>query len=202
MTANRIIFGITGGSGSGKSYVSDIFRRHGVRVIDADEISRVVTEPQSRACGEIRRHFGDGVFDVDGRLLRKKLGSIVFSDPHELLILNRITHKYIKEEIILRLASAGERAAAIDGAVIIGSPIEKMCEFLVGVYAPEQVRIARITARDGISDREALLRIKAQPSDDFYAASCRFLINNDGSQPLDERVREILSQIGFSEENS
>ena len=167
-----------------------------MRVIDADEISRVVTEPQSRACGEIRRHFGDGVFDADGRLLRKKLGSIVFSDPHELLILNRITHKYIKEEIILRLASAGERAAAIDGAVIIGSPIEEMCEFLVGVYAPEQVRIA------GISDREALLRIKAQPGDDFYAASCRFLINNDGSQSLDERVREILSQIGFSEENS
>lgn len=197
MTANKLIFGITGASGSGKSFAADIFRQRGVRVLDADLIAHGVTAPGSNACAEILAHFGGEVFDSDGVLLRKKLAAKVFSDPKELGILNAITHKYIKKEIIMRLAASRARASAVDGAVIIGSPIEPMCSFLVGVCAPEAVRIKRITARDGITNDEALLRIKAQPTEEFYRAHCRYIIENDGEHSVADAVEQIIRTEGI-----
>lgn len=160
-------------------------------------IARGVTAPGSRACGEILAHFGDEFCDESGVLLRKKLAARVFSDPKELGILNAITHKYIKKEIIMRLAASNARASAVDGAVIIGSPIEPMCGFLVGVCAPEAVRIKRITARDGITEEEARLRISAQPSEEFYRANCRYIIENDGEHSVSDAVGQIIRTEGI-----
>lgn len=178
MTASELlVFGITGASGSGKSYVSDIFRSLGVVVFDADEIGHRVCEPDGAAYDELRAHFGDDFFREDGSLDRRKLAKKVFSEPCELDILNKITHKHIKEELARGiLACTG--AAAIDGAVIIGSDVEGLCSFLVGVTAPEKIRLKRIMKRDNISPEEAVARISAQPDEAFYRAHCRYIIEN------------------------
>ena len=84
MTVNKTIFGITGQSGSGKGFVSDIFRQHGVTVFDGDLISREVVEPGKPANRELFEHFGSKYFAEDGTLLRRKLAGKVFSDESEL----------------------------------------------------------------------------------------------------------------------
>lgn len=181
MTASRrLVFGITGASGSGKSYISDIFRNLGVTVFDADKVGHKVCEPDGAAYCELRAHFGDGFFHMDGSLDRRKLAEKVFSEPRELDILNKITHKHIKDELV-RNISESEGAAAIDGAVIIGSEVEELCAFLVGVTAAENTRIERIIKRDGISPEAARARIAAQPDEKFYRKHCRYIIENEST---------------------
>lgn len=194
MTANKpAVFGITGGSGSGKSYVSGILAGCGVAVFDADRIAHEVTAPGKAAHAELFAHFGAEYFASDGQLLRRKLAALVFSDSSELRILNEITHKHIKEELIRGISSCKAHAAAIDGAVIIGSPVERLCSFLVGVTAPEEIRVQRITLRDGITPDEARARIAAQPDEGFYRAHCKYIIENDGRRGIVNDLKLILS---------
>lgn len=193
MTANRTIFGITGGSGSGKSYISELLRGLGVTVLDADKIGHLVTEPRGSAYTELRAHFGSGVFAPDGTLMRRELAKVVFADERELRILNEITHKHIKNEIMKQLDCCSG-LCAIDGAVIIGSTVEELCAFLIGVIAPEELRIDRICTRDGISRAQAEARIAAQPDEEFYRAHCRYIIENDGSGALLPQLERILEE--------
>jgi len=194
MTANKIFFGITGQTGSGKSYVSDLFRKNGVTVYDGDKIGHDVMEAGKPCLLELCRHFGEEILAKDGSLIRKNLAKLVFSDPEKLCILNKISHNYIKKEIISQLENCTTKAAAIDGAVIIGSEIEPMCSFLVGVVAPAEMRLKRIISRDGISQEAALERMNAQPDDEFYRKRCKYIIENDLTTNSEDMVRHILEK--------
>lgn len=191
-----IIFGITGGSGAGKSTVSELFRSMGVRVIDADKTAHEVVRKGTKCLEELTRYFGSGILKSDGTLDRKRLGNIVFSDGAELKKLNEITHKYIKMEIEKQLAETDCDFAAIDGAVIIGSEIEAMCRFMVSVLAERDVRIKRITERDGISRESAEKRLASQPDDYFYIEHSDYLIYNNGDvRTLSEETEKIFNKI-------
>ena len=192
MTASKIIFGITGQTGSGKSYISDIFRKKGVTVFDSDKIAHEVMSAGTPCLSELKEHFGDGIIAEDGSLIRPALAKIVFSDPEELGILNSISHRYIKEEINRRIAVCDTPAAAIDGAVIIGSPVEDLCSFLIGITAPDDIRLARIIARDGITEEAALARMNAQNDKAFYQSHCKYIIENDNNTDLKEKIDLIL----------
>ena len=191
-----LIFGITGGSGAGKTTVSDIFRKAGIPVIDADKAARAVTEPGERCLDELTDFFGSEILHSDGTLNRKKLADIAFSDERRLKKLNEITHKYIKINIENQLSEIKGKIAAIDGAVIIGSEVEELCAFIVSVTAKREVRIKRITARDNISAESAKKRLAAQPGDDFYIEHSKYIIRNDTSvKELESQAERIISEI-------
>lgn len=190
------VFGITGGSGSGKSTASSIFADLGVEVIDADVISREITEPNSECLAELVQRFGNGILKKDGTLNRKKLASLAFSDENNLKKLNSVTHCYIKAEIENRIAASNAEWIAIDGAVIIGSIIEPLCEFIITVTADRCVRERRICERDALSKKMACERIAAQPDDVFYKTHSKYIIYNNGSfEDLKKQVLELYDQI-------
>ena len=191
-----LIFGITGGTGAGKSSVSEVFRSNGIYVIDADKTARRVTEPGTDCLNELREHFGTSIINEDGGLKRRELGAIVFSDKKQLDVLNEITHKYIYKEIENKLLKTAPELAAIDGAVIIGSPIEEMCSFIVSVVADEDVRLKRIMERDSVSEEEARNRIASQPNESFYADNSKYLIrNNSTPQELTAEAEKVINKI-------
>ena len=191
-----LIFGITGGSGAGKTTVSDIFLKSGIPVIDADKAARAVTEPGEKCLDELTDFFGSEILQSDGTLNRKKLADIAFSDERRLKKLNEITHKYIKINIENQLSEIKGKIAAIDGAVIIGSEVEELCAFIVSVTAKREVRIKRITARDNISAESAKKRLAAQPGDDFYIEHSKYIIRNDTSvKELELQTERIISEI-------
>ncbi|MCH5209958.1 MAG: dephospho-CoA kinase [Oscillospiraceae bacterium] len=175
------IFGITGGSGSGKTSVSAIFRELGAEIIDTDIVAREVVRKGSKCLDELVECFGAMILNPDGTLDRKKLAKEAFSDREKTAALNRITHKYIKEEVMQRIKNSTSDLIGIDGAVIIGSNIEELCEFIVYVTADERTRIKRIKKRDMLTDEEAYERLGAQPDDDFYTRNSRYVIDNSGS---------------------
>ncbi len=189
MTRNKKVIGITGGSGCGKSYISEILRRNGIPVIDADKTAHEVMDPGTPCCREIIDFFGCGI-EENGGINRKKLGKIVFSDPNMLKKLNEISHKYILESIENKIEHENAEIVCVDGAVLIESGMK--CDMMIGVIADFAVRRKRITARDSISEEAADMRIHAQPSEDFYRKNCDFIIYNDG-RPLD--INKILKRI-------
>lgn len=189
------IFGITGPTGAGKSTISESFRRLGVYVSDADQAARAVVEKGMPCLVELTKAFGDGILNSDGSLNRKALAGIVFSDDKKLDLLNSITHIYIKKYILKELEASGSGLCAIDGAVIIGSPVMELCRRLVLVTADREVRLSRIMQRDSITYEAAELRIAAQMSDEEYRGHADYIIENNGNLGLNDKSGEQIEQI-------
>jgi len=178
-----LVLGLTGPTGAGKGEVAALLSAHGFAHIDGDVLSRKVTAPGEPCLDALAKAFGAGILKPDGTLDRKKLGGLVFSDPERLSRLNAIIHPYIAEkvkELLAQFEKEGRRGAVIDGAALYESGLDGICRAVICVTAPFEARLARIMARDGISEEEARKRAIAQPSDARYRAGARFVIVNDG----------------------
>ena len=191
-----MIFGITGGSGSGKTTVSNMLAHLGAEIIDTDKISREVTGKGSDCLKELTDAFGKEILLPSGELNRRYLASVAFADKEKTALLSRITHKYIKSETLRRIENSDAEIIGIDGAVIIGSPVEEMCEKIVYVTARRGVRTERIMKRDGITRGEAEERMSAQPDDDFYIKHSDYVIDNSfDTDALEKSVRELYDKL-------
>ena len=196
MTQNKFLFGITGGSGCGKTTVSDIFRNLGYEVIDCDKISREISAKNSPCLSELKNVFGEKILLPDGSLDRKALGNIVFSSQASLKTLNDITHKYILEEIYKRADISKSRIIGIDGAVLIESGVSKKCRRMIAVLADRKIRAKRIIKRDNLTPEEAENRINSQKVDNFYIESCDYILyNNSDRATLENQVREVSLKL-------
>ena len=196
MMQNKYLFGITGGSGSGKSTVSEIMRSLGYDIIDCDKVARAVVEKGMPCLKEIEENFGASVIDKSGALNRKKLGEIVFGDSENLQLLNSITHKYIVEEVF-RLANESPcDSVGIDGAVLFESGIGDKLRKVIAVVSDAELRIERISKRDGIDYERAKERIAAQARDSVIIEKCDWVIyNNQSEQELVKSVKEVVLKL-------
>lgn len=188
MTQSKRIVGITGASGTGKSYISQKLRDLGYEVIDADKTAH--KSINKNACKkELCAYFGGEILD-GGNIDRKKLGKIVFENPKKLEKLNEITHKYILSDIAEQAAKAKDNTVFVDGAVLIESGMK--CDFLIGVLADKKIRLQRIVSRDRITEEDAKRRISAQKADGFYRENCDVVIvNNDGEVDMSAILKRI-----------
>lgn len=190
------VFGITGGSGSGKTTASAILSELGVHVVDTDIIAHEITGKGTKCLEELTEYFGADILNPDGSLNRKSLASKAFSDKEKTSALNGITHKYIKERVIDDINQSDADVIAIDGAVIIGSNIEPLCDFIVSVTADTDIRLERIKKRDGLSDKQAAQRLSAQPDDDFYRHNSKYVIYNNGNaDDLRKQINILYNEI-------
>ena len=193
------ILGITGGIGSGKSSVAAILRERGIRVLDADEISREVTEEGGLAIDEIREVFGDRAITATGAMNRRYMSSIVFSDNRKLDLLSSIIHRHVFEYMDKELAKETEkktRCVALDVPIPVKKGFVDRCDQIWVVTCDTDIRIMRLIAR-GMDREEAMRRIAVQMTDDEYAALGDHVIDNSGTpEELSARVEElIVSQL-------
>jgi len=160
-----ILIGILGGVASGKSAVSNRLRTLGAVVLDADQLGHeILREPEVKE--ELRRRWGEKIFEASGEVDRRRVAEIVFAatsqGKEELAFLEQLTHPRIRERLRKQLAdlkSAGVRAAVLDAPVMLKAGWDRMCDFLLFVDTPRQVRLARVRQRGwteaGFEAREA-----------------------------------------------
>ena len=174
-----MIIGITGGTGCGKTTALNAVRQLGGTVIDCDAVYHRLLQTDEALLQAIEERFPDTV--EQGVLQRKKLGAVVFADEAALADLNRITHAAITAEVE-RLLQDTPGLAAIDAIALIESGLSSLCDVTVAITAPEEVRIARLMARDGISQEYAAARIAAQKPQAWFSSRCDYTLVNDSTQ--------------------
>ena len=191
------MIGLTGGIGSGKSTVSAYLREKKIPVVDADSISRQLTAPGSSLLPAVRILLGDKVFREDGKLNRQAVADIIFNDKellksYEELITNETARRCLEE---LRQLDEQRRwkAAVLDAPLLFECGMQQYMDENWLVQADPETRIARVTARDGIS-REAICdRMQRQMSEEKKASLADVIIENSGS--LEELYRQIDRQL-------
>lgn len=184
MEAALIQAGLTGGIATGKSTVSRIFQQAGALIIDADAIAHGATRKGMPAWRKIVSHFGQGILRSNGEINRALLGSIVFNDDEKKRELNRIVHPQVRREVDLELASLDRddngKVIILDIPLLIEVGWHRDLEEVILVYAPEEIQLNRLMARDHLSSEEARKRIRAQMPIEEKKQYATIIIDNQG----------------------
>lgn len=182
--SGRIVFGLTGGTGAGKTSALDAIRDLGGKVIDCDALYHQMLKTHQPMRQAIVEQFGN-VFCEDGSLNREKLGKEVFSNQERLEKLNAIVYSFIVPE--LQRLTEGDGLFAIDAINLMESGAGKLCDKTIAVTAPTEVRIKRIMARDNIGEEYARLRISAQKPNEYFEQKCDYVLHNTAESPEEFR---------------
>ncbi len=190
---------LTGGPGSGKSTVAQMFRDLGAQVIDADEVAHAVVAPGTPAWEELRREFGPDYFREDGSLDRAKLSHLVFQDAGAREKLNATVHPQVTREIARRLeelAARGVNLVMVEVPLLYEAGLEKNYDKVIVVDADAEDQIARLTARDGRPAREAAGIIQAQwPLHDKKARADFVVANRNSLEDTRRQVKKLWQLV-------
>lgn len=186
------VYGLTGGIGSGKSTAAELLEEYGVPVVSADELSRVVVAPGSEGLRVVVEKFGPEILGEDGGLDRRRMASLIFRDPERRRELEAILHPRIRdrfEQVLDALEKAGHQVAVYEVPLLFERNLEGEMKAVILVTAPMDVRVARVRARDDVTETEVRARIAVQMDEDAKRRRADYIVENNGS--LDDLRREI-----------
>jgi dephospho-CoA kinase len=194
------VIGLTGGIASGKSTVSRILKNAGAVIIDADRIARDLVKKGLPAYQEIIDAFGENVLSPDGAIDRTVLGDIIFNDPQKKQLLNRIVHPYVSKETNLQLKHIEKThpntIVILDIPLLLEAQMHKNLYEVIVVYVPEHTQIKRLMQRDGISEADALARVRSQMPIEEKKDLATIVIDNSGTrEDTRKRTLEIFKRF-------
>ena len=189
--SNNNVIGITGGIGCGKSTVTELFKHHGIAIIDADIVAREVVEPASPALQSIEKKFGSEILLEDGSLNRAKLRSLIFSRPADKSWLENLLHPIIRSEILRQLDSAatGDRYTILSSPLLLETDQYLLCKQVIAIDLALETQIARAMSRDNNTREQIVKIINNQISNELRCAKADIIIDNNHS--LTDLARQV-----------
>ena len=186
--------GLTGGIGSGKSTVAQIFEVLGIPVFYADVEARRIMNEDKGLKEELLKHFGTEAYKND-ELNRAYIASIVFNDQEKLELLNSLTHPVTMQYGNDWMLKQTTPYAIHEAALIFEANVNKRLDYVIGVYAPLQLRINRAMNRDQVTEEEVLKRINRQIDEDRKMKLCDFILINDEKEMLTTQVLKLHEEL-------
>ncbi len=186
--------GVTGGIGSGKSTVCQLFKCLEIPVFNADETGRNLLAENAEVIEKVQHIFGATVI-VNGKPDRKKIAAIVFNSPEKLAELNAIIHPAVRKYYAAWTAEQQSNIVIYEAAILFETGIYKQLDHTILVVAPEALRIKRVMQRDGIDEATVKARISNQWSDEEKKKLADFVLLNDDSTPLLPQIMEIHNKL-------
>jgi dephospho-CoA kinase len=193
--SKKIILGLTGSFGSGKSTVAKMFACLGAKVIDADKIGHKLFSPRGGVYKKIIKAFGKGIISSSGAIDRQRLGKKVFSEKSALRKINSITHpeiiKAIKKDIIRYRG-----LVVLDAPLLIEAGLLSLVDKLVVVKTNKLIQLKRISARDNLSKGEIEKIIRSQAPLKSKERLADFVIDNNGSiEETEKQVKQLIRRM-------
>lgn len=190
--------GITGGIGSGKSTVCRLFALMGIPVYDADSRAKALMTTNASLVKSVKKYFGAEVYDNDGNLNRKLLGSIVFNDKEKLNLLNSLVHPVVQKDHEQWHRKQKNCPFTIkEAALLFESGSYKKLDLIITITAPLQLRIERAMKRDHATRKEVMARLKKQWTDAQRKKAADFIISNDERDSLIQKVEVLYNMICY-----
>lgn len=191
-----IVLGITGGIGSGKSTITEIFRLMNIPVYIADVESKKLTSSSPIIKKKLINLFGEDLYS-NGDLDKKKLASLIFTNEDNLKRVNEIIHPEVKKDFEkwAQIQSKKHTIIAHEAAILFESGFNKFMDKTITVYTPLETRIARTIKRDKVSRENVLERIANQMSDEEKIKLSDYIIYNDEQHSLIEQVEDVISDL-------
>lgn len=187
------VIGVTGGVGAGKSTVLAFLKKwYDARIIQADEVGHRVMEPGTEAFDRVVELFGPGIVDRTGRIDRKMVAEIVFTDEEKRLALNAVIHPAVRETILRELQearAAGRKFAVVEAALFLEENYDEFCDETWYIYADVETRRERLKASRDYSDERISRMMERQKSYEEFRERCQYMIDNSGT--MEELVRQI-----------
>ena len=189
------IIGLTGGIGSGKSSVLEIFKKIGISTYNADESAKELISSDKKIIHSIKQLFGDDIYN-ENRLNSKLVSKIVFNDKEKLKSLNSIIHPAVALDFEKFCFDHREKTYIVkEAAIIFETKSENIFDKIIYVKAPKEIRIDRVIQRDKLSRDDVLNRIQNQVNETSIIDKCDFIIDNINYTDLEEKVMEIHNTL-------
>lgn len=186
----------TGGIGSGKSFVVRALRELGVPAYDCDQAAKTLYDRDPELLAAVVRLTGPGILDASGRLVRAALARRIFGDSDLLRQVEALVHPAVLRDFAAWRAARPEPVVVLESAILLEKPVPPgTYDAVLAVTAPEDVRIARVVARDGVAEADVRARMAAQWSDAQRAARADFILENDDRHPLLPALIQILEKL-------
>ncbi len=187
--------GLTGGIGSGKSYVSEIFKHLNIPVYNADQAAHELFTHDEKIIASYKELFGDDVYE-EGKLNRKKVAEILFQNDNLLKTISDKVHPVVLEHFSKWVMdNTGNPYVIKEAAIIFEAGAEKNLDFVISVLAPVELRIKRVMLRDQMDARDVKARIMKQLPEKELIKRSDFTIINDGKTMLLPQVLEIHNKL-------
>ena len=177
---SQFIVGLTGGIGSGKTTVANLFAKHGITLVDADIVARQVVQPDSRGLRAISAHFGPTILLPNGELDRAKLREQIFSTPSEREWLNQLLHPMIREEMLTQVANADSTYVILVAPLLFENGLDRLVNRTLLVDISPELQIQRTSERDNVSSEQVNNIINSQWSRADKLAKADDIIDNQG----------------------
>jgi dephospho-CoA kinase len=189
------IIGLTGGIGSGKSSVLEIFKKIGISTYNADESAKKLISSDKKIIYLIKQLFGEDIYDKN-ELNSKLVSKIVFNDKEKLKSLNSIIHPAVAIDFDnFCFKHRDETYIVKEAAIIFETKTENLFNKIIYVKAPKEIRVDRVMQRDNLSRDDVLNRIQNQINETSITDKCDFIIDNINFSELEEKVLEIHNTL-------
>ena len=182
--------GLTGGIGSGKTTVAKIFALLGVPIYNADEATKNLYHTNKDLVKSLKKHFGEDVY-TNENLNRSRLAEIVFNDPAKLDLLNNLVHPLTINDAEDWMKKQTAPYVIKEAALIFETGSARGLDYVIGVSAPQHLRIKRVIDREKISREEVLSRMQRQIDEEMKLLLCDFVIRNDEQELVIPQVLEL-----------
>ncbi|MGB0777843.1 MAG: dephospho-CoA kinase [Flavobacteriaceae bacterium] len=190
-----MIVAITGGIGSGKTFVAKIFESMGCPIYIADDRAKDLMISNEGIISDIKALFGAKSYNKDGSLNRELIANLVFKDSALLGQLNKIVHPRVYEDFTIFCKNHAESPVIVYESALVLSTNKRVYDKLIGVIAPKHIRLKRVMSRDGLSKIEVEHRMEKQVSDQRIIEASDYLIENDGKTDLQPQVLKTLDLL-------
>lgn len=189
------VLGLTGGIGSGKTTVSDLFAEQGIQVVDADVIARHIMDKGTPALAAVKQRYGEQALREDGSLNRGWLRAKIFAEPAEKDWLNALTHPLIRAKLLAALESATSPYVILSAPLLIENELTHLCQRVLVVDVSEATQLERTRQRDHVDAQQVQQIIAAQVPRDKRLAAADDIIDNDGEMSaLAPQVAQLHSK--------
>lgn len=190
--------GLTGGIGSGKTTVAQVFATIGVSVYNCDNAAHDLMDSDARIVTALKNRYGADIYGADGRLNRKALASIIFNNKDELAFVNGTVHPVVADDFLRwadTLAAKGEAWCVCESAILSESGLARIMDKVIAVYLPLEMRIARTMVRDNATREKVLERIANQAPAEDVAKMADYVISPDDRHLIMPQIIAIDAEL-------